>query len=610
MSTITFTQNKKTQAGFTLLELSIVLGISALLLIMLMRMLFVYQAELDNEKSKRSIVNAKTSIARFYELEGRYPCPANTTLMPSNADYGHEDCSLATTPGMRTNMSDVLVGMLPVYADSADGERIDLAGLIEKNEIVNTGLKDAWGNYLGYAVTQSLTRKYDPEEEKLHPHTTFDAYRGSIQVKDEHNRDTGGTLKDAHFFVFSGGKNQLGVKNAAQGTFHPCDTSFTLENENCNGDAVFIAALKSGADKTSSEKARFFDDYAGFATTVPTTLWSKMPVENTATGNVEMAEDSVSTVTKGNVGIGTVTPRAKLEIGAYDSANPAMVAKSTLMADRATIAQEICDADDSTSKCFTPKSLIDLSCAPGYYMKGTRIDASSKKLMPICQMLDIASINKTCDDVGVTNGIIRGIRSNGDIDCVKPEPITLIADWFLIPGDNNSNTAAMNAGCPSGWTATWVTDDTGGGGRSLSEEKKNGKHQQLCLKTSDAQVTVLSQWKFVTTYINGVDTSPACDSGYVDTTIRDDYRASEVHRHSTSEEEDPFRNNMRWCVGITGKNYTIQFKWIVGTRKKNPECRDGVDGTTIISARNNHRNFNSESDSGSYSTLCAKIVPN
>ena len=610
MPTIRPYQKDVTQAGFTLLELSIVIGVSTLLLLMVMGMFTIYNKQVSIEKSKRSVANAQAAVARFYELEGRYPCPARANLMPGDTDFGKEDCTITTTAGMRTGVSGILVGTFPVYADGTDG-RIDLTGLIEKNEIINTSLKDGYNNYLNYAVTQSLTRKFDPAS----PTTTFDPFRGAIKVRDEFGRDTGGTKQDAHYFIYSGGYRGNGVKNATSGMTLACDNSFTLEHENCDGDGEFVAGIKSDNEKSPGTA---FDNYVAFSSTVPMGLWTKMPVQN-ASGGIDKAEDSISTVTRGNVGVGMMNtatgamaaPRAKLEIGRYDSADAAVAAKSTLKADKATIAQQICDADNPSSTCFTPESLIEMKCPPRQYIKGTHIVAN--KLEPICQEINF-SPSATCQNITLpdgttTNGIIRGIRSDGTVECASAnESIKLETMWVLIPGDDNSNTLAMNLACPSGWTPTWITDDTGGSGRNLNEEKKNGKHLELCMRTTDPLVIFQSQWVYNTAYTYGTDSSPACPAGYVDSTLRDDYFPSKSNnnKHSTSEEEDPFRNNMRWCAGITGKGYKIAFLWVSGSKKSPPQCPPET--IWIIDSRNGHRNFNSEADSGVREKLCARLV--
>lgn len=409
----------KNSSGFTLIELSMVMFISVMLLLGFMRITSAYRDSLLQEKSTRVTENGQTVLARFYDMEGRYPCPARP-LPPTDPNYGTEDCTIAPTPGARdTNnvngLADdqVIVGIMPFYAyhRNDDGtipdmdDKISLPGLVEKNEIIQTSLVDPWGNALSYAVTKSMTVK-----------NTFDAYRGAIGVKDEWGRDTGGTKNNAHYIVVMHGRDKLGGFDAQSGTASAaCDPAVTLEFENCNGNSTFVAALRSETDTTP---ATFYDDRTSYSATVPVPLWSK----NQAAGVIQ-------TKTEGNVGIGTPTPREKLEVGKWEKlvpSNPeydaaAQVKDSSIKVEKATVAKEICDTN---GKCFAPNSLIHLGCPAGRYLKGATIDnsGSTSVLKPDCQIISFQNnpdAKQNCDDAGFP-GYMTGLFTDGKIVCGNP----------------------------------------------------------------------------------------------------------------------------------------------------------------------------------------------
>ncbi len=579
-----------TEAGFTLLELSIVVFISILLTVAIVKFIEGYQEQIKHEETKRSVANAETAIGKFYELAGRYPCPADRSLVQGDSGYGKEDC---TTPNFVNGARDidgngttanerVMVGVLPTYAtvtpETGIPYEVTLAELIEDNEVVNPNITDAWGNIPLYAVTEVLTKKYD----QASPATiaaTFDTYKGAIAIVDENDRDTGGTKQDAHFVVISMGADGMGSKNLASGRNENCsDTGYTLQKSNCDlADAKFISGLRS----TASNKNSYYDDYVAFTSTVPMTLWSKN------------GTNGVSTVTTGKVGIGTATPKEKLEIGN----SVAGASDSTLMVERSTFSGQLCDITDPT-KCITPESLVGLACPAGQYMK--RVYMAGGLLKGECVALNLTN-NYTC-----TNGYVRGMDTEGNVMCIDKLPIKLEAKWITIPNISAGNLGDMESRCDTsaGWHTTGITDNLDDPMHSISEEKetrdpnypndplKRGPIQQLCMRTTDAEVRLTSSW-----------TTGSCPTGTIDTSIRDQ---SGSDKHDLTENQDSGANsNMKWCLGVSGKGVTLAKRWETST-KRYPDCAS--DEITVLNARNSAKNLNANVLTGSYETLCAKIV--
>ncbi len=592
-------KNKKpSQAGFTLLELSIVILISVMLTVAIVKFFEGYEAQLKHEETKRSIINAETAISKFYELAGRYPCPANKNLVAGDADYGKEDCTATATfiNGARdangNGLADdrVMVGVLPTYAtvkpEAGDPYEVTLAELIEDNEIANPNITDAWGNIPLYAVTEVLTKKYDKTSAATIA-ATFDTYKGAIAIVDENDRNTGGTKQDAHFVVISMGADGMGSKKLASGRNEDCsDTGYTLQKSNCDlADAKFVSGLRS----TASDKDTYYDDYITFASTVPMTLWSKD------------GSNGISTVTKGNVGIGTNTPGkddtdVKLEIGPNSDSSET---GSILLVERATFAQEICDVNN-TSKCVTSEGVIDLKCNdPKEYMKSVFIN-SDKELEANCEPISLPATTDECE-----NGYVRGLNTNGDVLCIEKLPVKLEAAWIATSNTNMMQECKDVKG--SDWKTTEISDnilgEAGDPLRSLSETKAKGSKEQLCMRTTDANVVLTSIWA-----------SGSCPAGTRDTGVRDyeGIPGNNAAIHNLTEALGPLSDEdyrdigeMKWCLGVNGKGATFEINW-ASSDKRYPDC--GPDETSIINARNGARNLNANELKGTYETLCAKVT--
>lgn len=384
-------QIKNSSQGFTVLELSFVLLISAILMAAALSMFNIYKKTIMHEQAKEAIQGTTVAINNFYLSQKRYPCPANPTLTPANANYGLEDCTMATVPGATTPLT-VLIGLVPLYVQTTDmssgapvREKIALNQYTDKTTVKNFPFNDPWGQRLTYAVTKELTG--DANGLPL-PERTTDRKRGTIALVDEFGRNTGGTNGDADYVVVSHGADAIGA-HIDRGATIGCDAAYTLERENCNGDSKFMQGLISSNDQTP---AKYFDDYVGFNRTVSATLWAQR----------DSTEDTIYNVGDGNVGIGiTTAPTARLEV------------EGALQADNITAAQKVCNA---AGECMKPESIYDIQCPEGEVIdRVTLPDGNMTARCVELTILDNTAGKQACDDIQV----LQGIYSNGGIECSK-----------------------------------------------------------------------------------------------------------------------------------------------------------------------------------------------
>lgn len=84
-------QNSSRQSGFSLVELTIVLVIIALLSGGLLLGLSAQRDISSNQEAQRQLDNIKEALLAFAITNGRLPCPAIPTLPNTNANAGQED---------------------------------------------------------------------------------------------------------------------------------------------------------------------------------------------------------------------------------------------------------------------------------------------------------------------------------------------------------------------------------------------------------------------------------------------------------------------------------------------------------------------------------------
>lgn len=135
-----------TRRGFSLLELSVVIGIIALVAGVGMTMAMGALKAADRVTTQERLNTIKLALDSFMKTYGYLPCPFDRALLPSVTAYGvaqHSGTSCATNaPGLQLLASPIVAfGGVPVRT----------LGLPDSYA------SDAWGNKFSYGVTAALT---------------------------------------------------------------------------------------------------------------------------------------------------------------------------------------------------------------------------------------------------------------------------------------------------------------------------------------------------------------------------------------------------------------------------------------------------------------------
>lgn len=358
-----YSQNRpqSNSAGFTLLELSIVILISAVFLIGLISSGTVYLKAIEQEKIERLMENSKEAISKVYGAGlGRYPCPANPALLVGDPQYGKEDCTLPPVGG------GVLIGNYPSFFLDFTGEWRSMVGYLPRTDALTTNFTDPWGRPLRYAVTKNQTNA-----------ATYTHKGGAITVIDENGNNIGGTNGNAHFVVYSQGKDAT------------CPTT-GIEKENCDNNSTFRYSIQNNGAGTSH-----YDDYIELGIVLYENIWSPH-TDDSGFDNRDVKNENT-----GNIGINTNTPSQKVEVA------------GDILSTTQVMSVEICD-NASTPNCIAPDSIYDLECpTAGQYMKSISIDTTTNKLKPNCQNLTPAlPANIDCGAQWV-----QGFYSDGTVVC-------------------------------------------------------------------------------------------------------------------------------------------------------------------------------------------------
>lgn len=226
------------EAGFSLIEIAIVMCISGLLLVAGLRIYTVYQQKAEIERANILMATIDQTLTAFYKSEGRLPCPAPINGSAAGNNFDTENCGSGVRDVAGIGGGRVLIGKLPA------------ATLGLGNEY----MRDVHGSYLTYAVTQTAT-------------VEDGSVSGAIRVREENIDRAAGSATlgeiveienhtNITYVVLSHGKTRAGAynHNGAQ----PSRENASKDGENADEDAVFRASLLSNGG--SSSDSSFYDD--------------------------------------------------------------------------------------------------------------------------------------------------------------------------------------------------------------------------------------------------------------------------------------------------------------------------------------------------------------
>lgn len=230
--------NLSFEAGFTLVELSVVILIGGILMSFMGTALLAYMKKSQVTKTQFRIEKIKEAMRQYLDVNGRYPCAADRTIGPENSNFGREVTTTCNSGNFSGTVRDggVRIGAVPTRTLNLPDEFI----------------ADAWGHKLTYAITENLATPL-----------LYQADGGSITVQDSTGLSLVSPANTAHYVVVSHGRTGDGSfpLGASTNPSVPCPPAANaLDNENCDDNNVFVATLVN-SDAVSTN---FYDDYVLF----------------------------------------------------------------------------------------------------------------------------------------------------------------------------------------------------------------------------------------------------------------------------------------------------------------------------------------------------------
>lgn len=386
--------------GFSTLELAIVMIVFGTIVTAVMSVFSIYNRQKTDYDTDLATTTVKAALLDYQGRYGEYPCPADPTLGPGNANYGREQRSPVTPfdctnplnpPGQNAdpdNPDFVWVGAVPIATllDPDNNPVTDDRVLSGNSDFSERSSVDGWNRKLTYAVTQALTRT-----------TTYNPLFGAIDIVDENNQSILVANKWAHFVIISHGENGRGAFMRDGTALETCPGSLPApglgqtasavqEITNCNnsGNAVFLSGLRN--DQESS----YNDDRLVMGFSETSNLW-------TYGQEVDTNISQIVNTNSGNVGVGTNQPQAKLHVVGDIAAVK-------------TRADEYCDTTDSG--CMPPETLggdgtnnATMQCPTGQ----VGVSVSNNTITCVSPFTTLI-VNRSCT---VPGEVLKGISTAG-----------------------------------------------------------------------------------------------------------------------------------------------------------------------------------------------------
>ena len=227
------------QSGFTLIELAIVMTVSALLLVGAARAANVVQQSRQESVTKETQTDIVEALQAFLDKNGRLPCPAPLTALPDSDTFGYEVTD-------RCNQN---AGFAGTFRDDGPRGRVRIGAVPTRSlNIADEKAFDGWGRRMTYAVSAALADAT----------ISYDGGNGGIGLVDGGGNPIVTPPDSGVMVVVSHGKSANGAWLRI-GSARPCNAG-RQDGENCNRCYRFRSALRADDNFDNIVRFSFPDD--------------------------------------------------------------------------------------------------------------------------------------------------------------------------------------------------------------------------------------------------------------------------------------------------------------------------------------------------------------
>jgi prepilin-type N-terminal cleavage/methylation domain-containing protein len=212
--------DRQASSGFTLVELSVVLVVSSLLMVAYLDASRLWLEVRRHDATMEHISLIHDAITHYYARNGAYPCPA--APLGSHAEDIKYDCTVLDAAAMQQAERHGIV-----FINSKIGRKtIEGAVPYRQLSIPRESTSDGWGNQFTYAVTAGLTS-----------HDTFNANDGGIDIVDENATSLIDPPASALWALVSHGRDGSGSVYDGAATAQSC-RSGRRDTLNCRREII------------------------------------------------------------------------------------------------------------------------------------------------------------------------------------------------------------------------------------------------------------------------------------------------------------------------------------------------------------------------------------
>ena len=394
MQSTIISHNKKStiriakEAGYTLIEMAIVMAIVGIFISSGLRALYIYNQHQAYKHDKVAMASITLALNGFLASNGRYPCPARYDDDRASATYGLETDCTDTSVAIGDCANGICIEQTQrIPAELAPGTRIRRGAIpFRVLNLLESDVYDGYGSKFSYALTEHLAEL-----------TTFNSAEGGITIVDEADFDVIEPDDSAHFVIFSHGENKVGGYSVLGSQDVPC-AGGTFDVENCNTTVDDVAKYMS----TFKSKApgAYFDDTLTYRVAAEPPMWKKTNTTGLhitdltdalgGVGGIQEPDDTSGTANAPKFDVdGDIRAQTDVQLNSICNESdgsccaPDLITRTTAPALDCPGAGEFSTGvSNSALECETN---IHNGCPSGTYMTG--IDADRR---PICGTLPLA----------------------------------------------------------------------------------------------------------------------------------------------------------------------------------------------------------------------------